>query len=402
MVTLLLLDPEHQHPIKQWYFPEQSCIRIGRHRDNDVVFTDSLSISRFHAEISQSNKSQWQLKSSGVNGTYVNHNLVTEADLQDNDTIRLTPHGPLLSFQLRNEDLTTTLPEEPICNHQGNDPNNLFCIHCGQPIVEKEVFIRQYQILKVLGVGGMGTTFLAWNKEDPSIKPPPLVVVKEMNADIAKIPKAQELFEREARILQSLSHEGIPKYHDFFLENGQKYLIMELIHGQNLEQYVSQQGTVSLSQAIAWTKQVCQILDYLQGLNPPLVHRDVKPANLLLTARDKRIMLIDFGAVKEVGTPPGTRIGVEGYTAPEQYRGKYSPQSDLYTIGPTLVYLLTGENPLKYYRQIKGEIYLDVSQIEQIPPNLAKVMEKACQPNPSDRYQTAQALYEALGTCLET
>jgi serine/threonine-protein kinase len=399
MVTLLLLDPDNQNPTQRWHFPDKSCIRIGRHRDNDIVFANSLSISRFHLEISQINDLEWQLKSYGVNGTYVNHVLATEANLQDNDTIRITPQGPLLAFQLRDENLITTLPDEPTCDHQGNDPKNLFCIHCGQPIVEKEIFVRHYQILRVLGVGGMGTTFLGWNQQDPLIKPPPLVVIKEMNANIAQIPKAQELFEREARILQSLSHEGIPHYHDFFLENGQKYLIMELIHGQNLEQYISQQGGVSLSQAIAWMKQTCEILDYLQGLNPPLVHRDIKPANLLLKSRDKRIMLIDFGAVKEVGTPPGTRIGVEGYTAPEQYRGKCSPQSDIYAIGPTLIYLITGENPLKYYRQQEGTVYLDVSQIEQITDDLAQVIEKACQPNQCDRYQTAQALYEALDSC---
>jgi serine/threonine-protein kinase len=265
--------------------------------------------------------------------------------------------------------------------------------------VEKEEFIRHYQILKVLGQGGMGTTFLAWDKEKPAIKPPPLVVVKAMNQKIAEIPKAQELFEREAKILQSLNHSGIPQYKNFFVENDQKYLIMELIHGQNLEDYIIQQGVVSVPQAIAWAQEICKILAYLHGLEPPLVHRDVKPANLLLRHLDKRIMLIDFGAVKEVGTPPGTRIGVEGYTAPEQHRGKSSPQSDLYAIGPTLVYLITGENPLQYYRQKNGDIYLDVELIEGIPQNLAEVIHKTCQPNPGDRYQTAVELMDALENC---
>jgi serine/threonine-protein kinase len=112
-------------------------------------------------------------------------------------------------------------------------------------------------------------------------------------------------------------------------------------------------------------------------------------------------MLLDFGAVKEVGTPQETRIGAQGYSAPEQSRGKPCPQSDLYAIGATLVFLLTGEAPLKYYRRLGGEWNFDISQIANIPPQLRQVILKTCRPHWYDRYQTAQQLSQALGFCLE-
>ncbi|MGH2414832.1 MAG: serine/threonine protein kinase, partial [Microcystaceae cyanobacterium] len=330
------------------------------------------------------------------NGTFLNGVLVSQALLKEDALLQLSSDGPLLKFQIQ----THKPPAQP-CVHAGNAPANLFCIHCGQPLVEQEQFIHHYQILRILGRGGMGITYLAWDKTGATIGKPMLLVLKEMNANIAQIAKARELFEREARIMKSLNHSGIPQYYDFFVENGKKYLAMELIHGYNLEQWVYQQGTVLPRQAIEWMIQICEILDYLHSLKPPLVHRDVKPANLMLRSLDRRIMLLDFGAVKEIGTPPGTRIGAEGYSSPEQSRGKPCPQSDLYAIGPTLIFLLTAENPLKYCRWGTG-FNFDVSSLTIITPQLRQVIEKTCQPKWRDRYQTAQALSQALTTCLKS
>jgi serine/threonine-protein kinase len=110
-------------------------------------------------------------------------------------------------------------------------------------------------------------------------------------------------------------------------------------------------------------------------------------------------MLLDFGAVKEIGTPLGTRIGAEGYTAPEQDRGQPCPQSDIYAIGPTLIFLLTGEAPLKYYCLKNGKYKLDASQIPTISRDLAKTIERACEPRIVDRYQNSEELAIALAVC---
>lgn len=409
MVTLTLLDPKASTPLKQWNFTSESIIRIGRSPGNDIILDDPL-VSRQHLELhampSQSG-SLWQLVNQGTNGTFLDGVLVSRSVVQDGAIIRLAREGPLLKFQI--QESVPVLPTakaivpapdlKPNCQHQGNPPANLFCIHCGQPLVPIQQVIRHYQVLRTLGQGGMGTTYLAWDKQGHLNGSPRLLVLKEMNADMAQVAKAQELFEREARTLKSLSHPGIPKYYDFFVEGGKKYLAMELIHGQDLEQRILLSGPVTLKQGVEWMIQTCEILGYIHSCDPPLIHRDIKPANLMVRHRDNQIVVLDFGAVKEIGTMPGTRIGAEGYSSPEQDRGSPVTQSDLYAIGPTLIFLLTGVAPLRFYKRLGSGFGFDVSDIPTITPGLRKVIERVCEPKVRDRYQTAQELSQALATC---
>ncbi len=411
MVTLTLLHPQTHEPLQQWNLPSQSVIRIGRLRDNDIVLDQFLEVSRHHLELLKVNdsspNSQWQLVSQGTNGTFLNGILVSQGLVPNNALIQLAKEGPLLKFQIQpSPAISQSSPDcqktsARTCTHAGNLPNNLFCIYCGQPLVEQEQFIRHYQILRTLGRGGMGTTYLAWDKTGKTAGFPLLLVLKEMNADMAQIAKARELFEREARILKSLNHPGIPKYYDFFVESDKKYLAMELVHGQNLEQRIYEKGPVTRQLGIEWMIQSCHILHYLHSLDPPLVHRDVKPANLILRHLDNRVVLLDFGAVKEIGTPLETRIGAEGYSAPEQSQGRPCPQSDLYAIGATLIFLLTGEAPLKYYRRKGNRYQFDLASIPNITPQLGKVIERTCEPRLGDRYPTARKLSQALAACRE-
>lgn len=411
MVQISLIHPQTEATLQTWHFPNQSVISIGRAADNDIILDSYLEVSRHHLELRHVGNSgslpQWQLTNRGTNGTFLNGVLASQGLVMDQSRIQLAKDGPLLKFELQTPLVGSTPPSKtpiaqsnpPACTHTGNPPTNLFCIHCGQPLVEQQQFIRQYQVLRTLGQGGMGTTYLAWDKTHPKAKPPKLVVLKEMNADMAQIAKARELFEREARILKSLQHSGIPRYYDFFVEREKKYLAMEIIHGQDLEKQIYQKGPVTPKEAIAWMIQVCEILGYLHGLNPPLIHRDVKPANLMVRHLDNRIVLLDFGAVKEIGTPIGTRIGAEGYSAPEQDRGQPCPQSDLYAIGPTLIFLLTGQAPLMFYRRVGTTYRFDVSRVPTITPQLAKVIERACEPQIQQRYQRAEDLVKDLMAC---
>ncbi|MBH8556279.1 protein kinase [Nostocaceae cyanobacterium CENA357] len=425
MVTLTLLEPQQKTPLKQWCFENPSVIRIGRADDNDVVLSDSL-VSRHHLELKQVSSSSsggsWQITSQGTNGTFLNGVLVIQSQLPDNSLLQLAQGGPLLQFQIKEsvaqqnwlswqelgkEKENFAVPVfsskniaslSATCTHEGNSPNNLFCIHCGQPLSVQQT-IRQYQVLRILGQGGMGTTYLAWDAAGITTLHPQLLVLKQMNADMAKIAKAQELFEREAHTLKSLNHSGIPRYYDFFVEGGKKYLAMELVHGQDLEKRIYATGPVTPRQAIAWMIQTCDILDYLHSKEPPLIHRDIKPANLMVRNSDNHVVVLDFGAVKEIGTIPGTRIGAEGYCAPEQERGQPLTQSDLYAIGPTLIFLLTGENPFKFYRQKGRNFRFDVASVPTITPQLREIIDRVTEPLPRDRYQTAKELAIALGDC---
>ncbi|PSB46761.1 serine/threonine protein kinase [Cyanosarcina cf. burmensis CCALA 770] len=415
MVTLYLLHPEQSKPLQQWQFEDASIVRIGRAPDNDVVLADPL-VSRHHLLLQRQNGEDssshvWQLINQGTNGTFLDGVLVSQSAIVDGSIIQLAKGGPTLRFQFQSP--STRAGEqggkragEKTCNHDGNSPQNLFCIHCGQPLSVQQT-IHQYQVLRILGQGGMGTTYLAWN---PSQKKPlgnnstrksqpQLLVLKEMNAEIAKVAKAQELFEREANALKHLNHVGIPKYYDFFVEDGKKYLAMELIHGQNLEQIIYKYGPVTPAKAIGWMLQACEILDYIHSQEPPLIHRDIKPANLMLRSLDHRIVVLDFGAVKTGGTAFVTRIGAEGYCAPEQERGHPLIQSDLYAIGPTLIFLLTGEAPYKFYRPSSKGYQFQLDSIPTVTPELQAVITRVTETKPSDRYATAKELAIALSEC---
>ncbi|MDB9454308.1 FHA domain-containing serine/threonine-protein kinase [Dolichospermum circinale] len=413
MITLTLLEKITKTPLQQWHFEDSTVVRIGRAVDNHIVLSDS-SVSRYHLElrlITNPKGDNWEIISQGTNGTFLNGSLITRSILTDNSLLQLAIGGPLIQVQIQKlspviapplsslvgeiNQVIKPLSSASRCTHEGNDPGNVFCVHCGQPILIQKT-IRHYQIIRTLGKGGMGTTYLAADATGETTNVTQLLVLKEMNADMAKIPKARELFEREASILKYLNHEGVPKYYDFFVEDGKKYLAMELIHGQDLEKRISLTGPVTPPQAIAWMVQTCDILDYLHGQEPPLIHRDIKPANLMVRGSNNSIVVLDFGAVKEIGTKPGTRIGAVGYCAPEQERGQPLTQSDLYAIGPTLIFLLTGENPVKFYRQQGRNFRFDVRGIPAISSQLRQVIECVTEPLPARRYHTAQELAQAL------
>ncbi len=424
MVNLALLDLQNKTLVAEWHFERKKSLRIGRSPDNDVVI-DNPVVSRQHLELKKIESSgiasgideTWQLISHGTNGTFVNGTLVTVTTINHGALIQLAQNGPILRFTLDtypgsnaafsgtggatvNSELPLPAPLK-VCSHQNNSPNNLFCIHCGEPLHVART-IRDYQILRTLGIGGMGTTYLTVKKVEGLVPSRQLLVLKEMNADMTKIPKAQELFEREARVLASLNHPGIPKFFDFFVEDGKKCLVMEMIHGQDLEKIVFTKGPVVMHQAISWMIQTCEVLDYLHNQDPPVVHRDIKPANLMVQTLDRRIVVLDFGAVKEIGTPLGTCIGAPDYTAPEQNRGEPLTQSDLYGVGATLIFLLTGESPQKFV-QLTGQGYrFNLDGDPRIPAELKAVIACATEPKPSDRYQTAVELSQALADCLST
>jgi len=399
VVTLSLLHPGQNITLKEWKFSDESIIRIGRSPDNDVILTEP-SVSRHHLELRKTNSSSWQAVNQGTNGTFVDGILVAQSAIADGCLLQLAKGGPILKFQLDKIPVTEKVVNPSSnCQHSGNPPNNLFCIHCGEPILVQRI-VRQYHVLRTIGQGGMGTTYLAWDKARSISGAPQLLVLKEMNADMAKVAKAQELFEREARTLKTLHHSGIPKYYDFFLEAGKKYLAMELIHGQDLEQLVHERGAVSPEKAIAWMIQTCDVLNYIHNQKPPLIHRDIKPANLMLRTFDQQIIVLDFGAVKEIGTYAGTRIGAEAYCAPEQERGQPLIQSDLYAIGPTLIFLLTGETPFKFFRQ-RGKGYrFNLDSLPMITPQLREAIDRVTEPLPGDRYASAKDLSKALAACL--
>lgn len=216
-----------------------------------------------------------------------------------------------------------------------------------------------YHVLMELAAGGMSAVYLA--KAD-GVK----VILKEsvLPADISEQQKvkARELFEREALLLLKLRHPQVARVLDRFVEAGRDYLVLEYVPGLTLGQLVKSQGCQKEKKVLLWARQLIDVLIYLHGQEPPILHRDLTPDNVVLRG-DNSIFLIDFGAANEfVGQATGTMIGKQCYIAPEQLRGKATPVSDLYALGGTLHYLLTGQDPEPLASSHPREINLSVSQ----------------------------------------
>lgn len=170
----------------------------------------------------------------------------------------------------------------------------------------------------------------------------------EMFADEGQRAKAVEDFTREAQLLASLEHRSIPTIFDYFIEGGRYYLVMKYISGGDLaDQMRKRGGRVDELTVTKWAVQVSDVLHYIHNQDPPIIYRDLKPANLMLDDKQGKIMLIDFGIARFVApTQKGvTAIGTMGYAPPELFAGKVQARSDLYSLGATVFHLLTGSDP---------------------------------------------------------
>lgn len=199
------------------------------------------------------------------------------------------------------------------------------------------------EILGQIAFGGLSAVYLARNKQDQ------LCVIKEAvvpaSADAQSRAKALELFEREAQILMALKHPRVASVMDYFVENGRHYLLLEYLDGEDLRKFTRERGPQNETMVLRWAAEIAEVLDYLHNLNPPIIHRDLTPDNIVLRA-DGSVALVDFGAANEfLGTATGTLIGKQSYISPEQFRGKSSPLSDIYSLGATIFFLLTGTDP---------------------------------------------------------
>lgn len=216
------------------------------------------------------------------------------------------------------------------------------------PLAPSYLLHSRYSIVSQVGTGGFGAVYQAkdmlFNHR--------LVAIKEMNQDglsPQELAKATAAFEREAILLADLTHPNLPRIHDHFSENGRSYVVMDFIAGDTLEEYLDKFVRLfSIEETLEIGIQLCTVLDYLHTHQPPLIFRDIKPANIMRTA-DNHVYLIDFGIARHF--KPGKAkdtvpLGSKGYAAPEQYgKAQTTPQSDIYGLGATLHELLTGDDP---------------------------------------------------------
>jgi serine/threonine protein kinase len=210
------------------------------------------------------------------------------------------------------------------------------------------VLVDRYRIQEVIGLGGMGSVYLARDLHFQNVIK--LVAVKEMIIQAPDPLVRQTImqnFEREANILVTLTHSSIPNIFDFFTHDQRSYLVIEYINGKDLEAMLHESTEFfPEDQVIAWAIELCDVLSYLHHHKPePIIFRDMKPSNVMVNQQG-HIILVDFGIAKifRLGQK-GTMIGTEGYSPPEQYRGEAGPLADIYSLGATLHHLLTRARP---------------------------------------------------------
>ena len=217
-----------------------------------------------------------------------------------------------------------------------------------EPLTPGTVLQNRYEIERLLGGGGMGMVYLAHDQRLANRA----CAVKEMVdhfIDPQQRIEANDYFAREADTLAQLKHAAIPAITDRFDAQNRHYLVMEYVEGRNLEEEIAARGgPLPEGLIIDVARQLCDVLAYLHGSTPPVVYRDMKPSNVMLTPKG-RVVLVDFGIARLFKSArKGTMIGTLGFAPPEQYQGVVDPRSDIYSLGATLHYALTGRDPEKF------------------------------------------------------
>lgn len=246
----------------------------------------------------------------------------------------------------------------------------------------------RYEVGPRIGRGGQGETFLGKDLHTGAD-----VAIKELAIEVAESWKAIDLFQREARALQNLEHPAIPDYIDAFSEEDPHrglrfFLIREFVEGQTFQELIEADDFLTSRAAFSFIEHLLDVLEYLHGLHPPVIHRDIKPSNLILRP-DGSIALIDFGAVQVLSphtTMGSTIVGTSGYVAPEQLAGRTRPSSDLYSLGATVVHLMTHLHPADLPME---RMRLRFEDHINAPSSLLNFLQGVLEPLPEDRIASA-------------
>ncbi|MEH2143788.1 serine/threonine-protein kinase [Nostoc sp.] len=292
----------------------------------------------------------------------------------------------------------------PVCpkpNHPNNHQNR-FCQSCGSHLE----LLGRYRVTSLLSdKTGFSKVYEAYEQDTPKI----LKILKE---DVSYDAKAVELFQQEVTVLGHLKHPGIPKEDSYFQYQTRNGLVlhciaMEKIEGYNLEQWLQQQSyPISQEQAIAWLKQLVEILDLVHSKQ--YLHRDIKPFNIMIRSPLGKgwgdLVLIDFGTATEIGrTNPDklsngdgmTALMSSGYSAPEQMNGQAVPQSDFFALGRTFVFLLTGYHPLDMY-DVQHNLLHWQNHAIHISPLLLNLIDWLTAPDTKKRPANTQQILQRL------
>ncbi len=289
----------------------------------------------------------------------------------------------------------------PNCPNPKNSASSRICRACGSQLLLRD----RFRVVKPIGQGGFGATFLAIEEKLPG-KPP--CVIKQLRPSGTTpyiLNMARELFAREAETLGKIgNHPQIPRLLDYFEDSEQFYLVQEYISGFTLQQEVKKNGVYSEAGVRQFLSEIMPLLQYIH--EQQVIHRDIKPANLIRRSQDARLVLIDFGAVKnQVNQVAGNQseqtaltayaIGTPGFAPPEQMAMRPVYASDIYAVGVTCIYLLTAKIPKDLeYNPTTGDMMWE--HLVYTSDHFTNVLKKMLEVSVRSRYQVAQDVLKAL------
>jgi serine/threonine protein kinase len=274
-------------------------------------------------------------------------------------------------YLLRDEQAATEAEGSPdLCPNPAcgvaNPPGERYCQRCGTPLPTPPgtLLHGRYRVERLLAVGGFGAVYLA---TDTKAGDRPVAVKDMICADPQEFAIRLNFFRREAEILRSLAGVPVvPRFYDLVEQGQTAHLVMEYIRGRDLLKVMEANGDrpFPVARVAEWGKAVCDVLTHMHTQSPPLVHRDLKPDNLMLLEDGRTIKMIDFGTARDLGrtqkekAAAKTRVYTEGYAPPEQIVGKPEPRSDLFALAGTMYHLATGKAPEGFYtaRELESQL----------------------------------------------
>jgi len=254
---------------------------------------------------------------------------------------------------------------------------------------------RRYEIIKLIKRGGMGSVYKGL---DNRFEKTPCAVKEMLSLTYDKDQQNYyvDRFKKEANILHNLKHGGLPRVKDYFVEKGRYYLVMDYVEGKDLKTVLeSYEGkAIPEDTVIDWAIQILDILEYLHNQSPPIIYRDLKPANIMLKDSDNRLVLIDFGLARTINPDSDstkTTAGTYAYAPMELFQGKPELRTDLYSLGATMHCLLTGQKP---------EAPFSFEPVKTLNPSVSKEVEeivmKSLEMEAVNRYKNAEEMKAVL------